>query len=380
VVRKLITGSAVAVVTVVIGTALAVAGPAHPTVGRDPTSVPREADVVGVGSDSIQLVFDQLSYDYNRSHTSSTHLYSWDAINPMTGATGDPIQTKMGCTTPRPAGSSAGITVLDANTKTSDGNHFCTDYARSGRGRGPGDPPYAKGGVAFVTLAKDAITYATNATTNAPINLTLAQLTAIYNCTDTNWSQVGGKNAPIQPVLPPIGEDVTTRFLHVFHLTNPASCVYVGPEENEGVNTAIMGNQNVIFPYSVGAYIAQRFHSAACSSKPFCFPNQQGRVCTPTGGQNLYGCNLNGNLRLNSINGTKPTAGTPPNVVINPFFTSRFVFTVYDVVRWSATADHIPPYLEPIFGAKGYTCANATAKKDLRNYGFMVLPSCGKTS
>jgi hypothetical protein len=85
-----------------------------------PTGVtPKETDVVGVGSDTIEFLFDQFSFDYNKTHTGA-HLYSWDATNPKTGAMGDNIVTKSGCSaTPRPDGSSAGITALDANTKTS---------------------------------------------------------------------------------------------------------------------------------------------------------------------------------------------------------------------------------------------------------------------
>src|SRR5262249_22416766 len=49
---------------------------------------PRETDAVGVGSDTIQFLFDQFSFDYNKSHkTAATKLYSWDALNPKTGMT-----------------------------------------------------------------------------------------------------------------------------------------------------------------------------------------------------------------------------------------------------------------------------------------------------
>ena len=35
--------------------------------------------------------------------------------------------------------------------------------------------------------------------------------------------------------------------------------------------------------------------------------------------------------------------------------------------------------LEAIFGASGFTCSNAKAKTDLKNYGFLVTPLCGVT-
>src|SRR5215470_9418319 len=45
---------------------------------------------IAVGSDTIQNVFDQFSADFNVGKAATaTHLYSWDATNPNTGAIGD---------------------------------------------------------------------------------------------------------------------------------------------------------------------------------------------------------------------------------------------------------------------------------------------------
>src|SRR5215470_15129953 len=156
---------------------------------------PKETDVVGVGSDTTEYLADQLAFDYNKSHSTGPRLYSWDATKPKTGAIGDSIRTKSGCSAiPRPDGASAGITALLANTKTSDGKHFCIDYVNNTRPRASTDPPKAQGGTVFVTLGKDAISYATNTTSNAPGNLTTAQLNSIYTCTATTWNQVGGSS------------------------------------------------------------------------------------------------------------------------------------------------------------------------------------------
>src|ERR1700726_546834 len=75
---------------------------------------PAENDAVGVGSDTIQNVLDQFASDYNPTvSATATHLYSWDATNPLTGAIGDSIPEKTDCPSiPRPDGSSAGITQL----------------------------------------------------------------------------------------------------------------------------------------------------------------------------------------------------------------------------------------------------------------------------
>ncbi len=168
----------IASAVVVAATTAVAMGPAlaDPPKGVTPTAT----DVVGTGSDTIEFLLDQFSFDYNRTHSTGAKLYSWDALNPKTGAMGDPIVPKSGCTSiPRPDGSSAGITTLATNAKTSSGKNFCEDYGRSSRGRASTDPAKGPGGIVFVALGKDAVTYATNSTTNAPSNLTTAQLNAI---------------------------------------------------------------------------------------------------------------------------------------------------------------------------------------------------------
>ena len=350
-------------------------------------AAPAETAIVGVGSDTYQSVGDQFSGDYNATltGTSTRPLYNWDATNPTTGAIGDSITTKSGCTSiVRPDGGSAGLTAMDANAKTSDGTQFCIDFTRTARGRSSSDPPFAPGGVGFVSLAEDAITWSSQTTTDAPSNLTTAQLAAIYNCADTNWSQVGGKNAAIKPFLPQTGSALGKQFLTDIGVSNAGSCVNSSVQQNEGVDPQLNSPQ-VIFPYSVAKWIAQKFHSAHCLNAG-CTPNGSGVVCTPTGGQNQFGCDLHGTLKLNSINGTAPTTGAGTGTTINSSFSPTFLNPIYDVVRYDAsTPDHIPAYLEPLYAAAsaatpGWACTSATAKADLKHYGYLLSPLCGVPS
>src|ERR1700727_135945 len=135
---KILAGSAAATAAVALTAAPALADPPAKT-------VPAATSIVGVGSNTTQYVLDQLAANYDK--TSATRkLYSWDATNPTTGAIGDNIVTKKGCTAiPRPDGSSAGIAALDANTAL--GSNFCIDYARSSRARTATDPGYTAGGI-----------------------------------------------------------------------------------------------------------------------------------------------------------------------------------------------------------------------------------------
>jgi ABC-type phosphate transport system substrate-binding protein len=354
---------------------------------------PAENDATGVGSDTIQNVMDQFAADFNPGVASGgSHLFSWDATNPLTRAIGDSIAEKTGCSPiARPNGSSAGITQLATFQKTSDGKFFCSSFARSSRARASTDPAFAPGGIAFVDLAGDAVTWSTQTTTNAPATLTPAQLTAIYNCTDTNWMQVGGANAPIHAFIPQSGSGTRSFFLSALGIATPGACVSdVGGtlEENEGVNPAL-NDPNAIFPYSIGKFIAEKFHSTACITKSTCAPNASGIICKHTPGKNLFGCDTHGTMVLRQINGIAPTTGTGASTVINSAFPSTFQRIVFEVVPFDPnTTDHIPGSeagapgginLEPMFGASGFVCTNATAKTDLRNYGFLVTPLCGVT-
>jgi len=365
---KLMAGAAAA--ATVAAVAMAPVAMADPITSKGKAVLPREKDITGVGSDTIQNLLDQFSLDYNGTvRAAAPHLYSWDATNPKTGALGDLISTKSGCTKiARPNGSSAGIATLAANIKDPKGG-FCEDFGRSSRGRAATDPVKGKGGVLFVALAKDAVTWSTGAHgSNAPQNLKASALTRIYNCSARHWNQVGGKStATITPVLPQSASGTRAFFLSAINVTTPGKCVKTSDtiEENEGTNKIFRNNKNIVFPFSVGKWIAQGFHSAKCGKKP-------------AKGQNLFGCNKNGVLALRSISGHKPTTGSGKNTTVNPRFAQAFVRTVYDVVRFSTkTRDHIPALLEPIFGTHGFTCTNKTARTDIKNYGFLPTPLCG---
>jgi ABC-type phosphate transport system substrate-binding protein len=357
-------------------------------------SAPVTGDFTGSGSDTIESVMDQFSADFNASH-STGKLWSFDALNPICGSScqGDTIVTKhtstdsTTCSQPRPFGSGAGIMALENTKKLSTGAP-CLDFARSSSGRAGTDPPT----ISYITLAGDAVTVATQPGTNAPLSLlTTSALQGIYNCTITKWNQIPGNTTgssdTIIPMLPQSASG-TRKFFLVTALGLPntaAPCVSTSAtrqgaagnadntlEENEGVDPSLnMNTKDVIFPFSVGKWIAQRFHSASCGTVSQCFANES--HCTPTSGQNLFGCNLHGTMALDSINGTAPTVGTGKSTTINPGFTAGFTRPLFEVVN--APQGTVPSNLAPLFGPTGFTCTSSTAKTDLKNYGFLVLPA-----
>jgi ABC-type phosphate transport system substrate-binding protein len=365
------------------------AGPAS----ADPPAsiVPRPGDVVGVGSDTIGYLLDKLSHDYNQAHpNAATLLYSWDATDPVTGQVGGPVQTKAGCNPiPRPDGSSAGIAALEANIPDQvNPNDFCIDYAGSSRGPVAGDPGCTSGGICFVPVAGDAVTWATrdaaSGGTDAPVSLTRAQLKAIYLCHTRNWAKVGGKNAPIKPLLPDTSSGTRTFWLTALGggstPIKPGGCVsddHNMLQDNSGI-AAVLNSPETIVPYSVADYIAQVYHAAPCLNSS-CTGSP---ACTPTAGQDMFGCDQHGVLGLGEIGGSAPVLPWPPpsppctGCKINQNFTPLFQRLVYAVVRDANTTDHIPAYLEPFFAAKtanppGYVCTDPTALSDLAAYGFL---------
>jgi ABC-type phosphate transport system substrate-binding protein len=354
-------------------------------------AAPPENSAVGLGAQTQQSLVDQFSGDYNATlkTASVSHLYNYDAINPVTGAIGDTITVKTTCASfPRPDGASAGIKQLDGFEQTSDKKFYCDNFANDSRNRSSSDPPYAPGGLAFTALAGDAVDWATPATTDAPKTLTTAQLNAIFTCADTNWSQVGGKNAPIKPFLPQTGAGTLTFWLAAIGVTTPGPCVSNNNntlEENQGVDP-VLQTPEAIWIYSVGDWIAQKFHSSkctvsACTGTP---------PCVPAAGKNQFGCDVHGTYVVKEINGIAPTTGKGTATAINPSFPSAFDRILYEVVPFDPnTADHIPGSesgapggvnLETLFGSSGWACTSAAAKTDIKDYGFVAVPSCGTTS
>jgi phosphate transport system substrate-binding protein len=388
-------------------------GTAHTeTVNKTILPMPCENDAVGVGSDTLTPLVDQLASDYNNSiggvstpcsqHSTTTPFEeSWDAVNPVSGAIGDSIPVKADCSPiARPDGSSAGINQLKLFTKSTSGP-FCENFARSSRARNSGDPALGPGGVAFVALAGDAVTWSHPAVnTSAPASLTPAQLNAIYTCTDTNWSQVGGGNQNIKPFLPQSGSGTLSTFLLAIGVTTPGSCVSTGSpantlEENEGVNP-VLNDPGAIFIYSAGDWIAQQFHAPKCA-KAGCTASN-GVICKKTPNLDQFWCNVSGTGTaqgaevLGQVNGVAPTTGSGTSTVINPAFfagaNALFGRTLFQVVPFNTTASPIPSGTNPvggvdldgIFGASGFDCTSAVAKADITNYGFLNIGNCGGVS
>jgi ABC-type phosphate transport system substrate-binding protein len=375
--RKVTAGIAVAAAAALVATAApALADP--PTGSNGKQVVPASYDVVGVGANTDENLFNQLSVDYNATIPAKKHnanhpyFYNFNATKPGSTSTAPTtIVTKAGCpAVTRPNGSTAGLKALDANMFDGKTGHYCIDFARSSSSRSSSAPKAGSGGVLYVEFARDALTWATRSAahggSNAPASLTKAQLQGIFTCKTTNWKQVGGNSGAIKVYLPQAGSGTLTSWEKFMGITTLGSCVNQSPEENQG-ESAQFNSPNAVFIYSIADWVAQKYHSPACGAKP-------------AKGQDQFGCDVTGYLTLDKINNVAPTTSAKVPA-INPKFPSGFFRTLYNIVRWTGeTKDHIYARLEPFFGAKGFLCTSTIAKTAIVNYGFIPDPHCGATS
>jgi ABC-type phosphate transport system substrate-binding protein len=364
-----------------------VASAAVPALADPPGEIhPAAYAIVGVGANTDENLFNALTGSYNATiaHPSAAHphVYSFNATLPGSTSTAvQHIEPKIGCSakTVRPNGSGAGLKTLDQNAKAGKSGDFCIDFSRSSSGRSSTSPAPGKGGVSYVALATDAVTYATRDTgatktvpaTYAPKSLTLAQLRAIYTCKDLNWSQggLGGPNQPIKAYLPQTSSGTYSFWIKKLGITSQGPCVNVALEENQGLSKQF-NSPNAIFIYSVADWIAQKYHSPLAGHKP-------------TAAQNKFGTNEIGYLGLNKIDGISPVTTAKIPTINTAFKKTTLTRTIYDIVRWAPTGDHIPAYLNRFFGPKaagGYVCSNKRAIAAIADYGFLPTVTCGSGS
>ncbi len=162
-------------------------------------------------------------------------------------AAGDPVNPYNDVVVEEPPiGSSFGIDEL-ANTTFDSTPVQAIDFARSSRGpsngralpigyTSSGDAPTGDPtGLNFVAYAEDAVSFlhwtevaGKTTPSHAVTNLSVPQLTAIYNGTDTNWDQVGGTNAPIIPYTAQSGSGTEGTFATETGLTATGACLFPG--------------------------------------------------------------------------------------------------------------------------------------------------------
>lgn len=332
----------------------------------DPTDtpggyIPDKSDTqlyAGVGADAFAELSDNLVSHYNATNPTED-LESYDAVNPVTGATGpgETISTKPGCTgIARPNGANAGISAILGNVKATgaggDGTSYCIDWVRSSRARGTAG---GEANLTFYAQSRDAVGYSVIGNGYAPTTpLTKAQLKGIFECTTTDWSQVGGQAGPIHVYLPP-----DTAATLTFFLTAIGSSVNTVDTQCRGQATVFDQQQNDgrtmngdplgIAPYAVTKWAAQQNANLGANA-PAGIPDNRG------------GAQIGGVVEDPSSPAISPTTTTSLNgvdyTVLNPQYATgqaaSFGRYFFNVVRNDAPAD-----LKAIFAQGGYLCTHA---------------------
>jgi phosphate transport system substrate-binding protein len=274
-----------------------------------------------------------------------------------------------------PNGSTAGRDALKASVLAGDG---CIDVARSSAGprpigTGAGQDPES---FEYYAFGLDAVGYST-ASTAAPANLTLAQLRGIYDCTFTNWNQVGGSNQPIERYYAQPGSGTRAFFqsdvlgFDPFLFSGPGCPLPIDAQENQGLTIFSNGDtQSGIMPYSGGNWIAMANGV---------IPDQRaGQVI-----KNLDGRNITFNTGSGWVPATPAATGDPnapvqeSNVrLVDPtpaYVGVRFVFNVVDNTSDSyESAIRYVGFDNETDGSTSPLCSNGKASI-ISQYGFGPL-------
>ncbi|NHC22899.1 hypothetical protein G6553_06900 [Nocardioides sp. IC4_145] len=239
-VRTSLAGLAVAALTG--STLLVTATPATAAVDPDDTTfTPVAADLVGVGSDTSQHAMRLLADGWNAT-SPAARLASF-------AATGGGDITLPSGAIKRPNGSGAGKALLYGA-----GNNADIDFARSSSGPSTAE---VQAGLQNFPFALDTLVMAVsgNTASNAPASLTKDQIVDIYDGTVTNWSQVGGKDGIIKPLIPQAGSGTRSFFTSQLQAANGGVAVTLAKsvaEVQEHDDTAVKGDPNAVAPFSEG--------------------------------------------------------------------------------------------------------------------------------
>lgn len=184
--------------------------------------------------------------------------------------------------------------------------------------------------------APSTVTYAVREDSSIRRNLSIAQLAAIYNCTNTSF----------QPLLPPAGDPTRTAFLNMIGVSTPGSCVTVTASTPPSNNGLVLTNTQQLMPYSVQSYVDQI---------------------------NNVVPDVHGTAVLGSIGASSTTNPPASPTVLNPL--STMFREVFDVIPTAKVT--VAPWSSVFVGANSAVCSN---KATIVRNGFNLDANCGQTS
>ncbi|MEV8095477.1 substrate-binding domain-containing protein [Kitasatospora sp. NPDC085879] len=318
-------------VTVVSGLGLLLAATTS-TAQADPSGQPTYRPLAGVGSDTTQGVMNALANAVTIG--GQKVIASYDAVGSATINT----QAAAACQgLTRPNGSGAGRTTL--LNELNKGNN-CLQFSRSSSLNLAAATP----GLTYVPFAVDGVTYAVSAGSSLPLDLSTADLHAIYSCdpgyvgTGPNWS--------IRPLLPQAGSGTRSFWESTVGITEtdvaagkyPCISDTKGGKKIEEHDGRVLDAASLV-PFSIAQYIAQSSGTLA---------------------------DLRGTAQLGNINGV-------PSVLLNTG--APATRDVYNVIPSSKVATS--PWSDVFVGGNALICQQSAL---IKQYGFGTNANCGDTS
>ncbi|MGY2873399.1 hypothetical protein ACVW00_000589 [Marmoricola sp. URHA0025 HA25] len=224
------------------------------TASADPLTTPSATDIVGVGSDTIEFVVQNLADAWNTSHTPKVASFN---ATPVAGfpnvilrtapwnGTADPT------TIPRPNGSGAGKATLFGA-----GNNNNVNFARSSSSLSTTEAaaltqfPFAVDGLKMAVSGSGTPSH-------APASVKIADVVNIYKGVYTTWNQIpgnsAGSTAAIHPLIPQSGSGTRSFFLSELKAGNGGVDVTLAPSvavTQEHSPTDIQNDPDAIAPFS----------------------------------------------------------------------------------------------------------------------------------
>ncbi len=241
-------------------------------VTASPTVHAASRNIVAVGSDTIQNVDDALLGTqpgvFNiHAAPSSPQTVPADTDHCQQSVTYAAPPVPVGdVLAPNGSGNGRNALVQGSSYNPAVPNNACVSIARSSgtpRTSATGDSTTFE----YYAFALDGVSWA-SASLNAPAVLTPAQILGIYNCTFTNWAQVGGGSGPIQRFEPQPGSGTRSFFESAFlggldptTISTPSCPAVITVqsngqplEENTGKEVNSLFYQTAIIPHSAGQW------------------------------------------------------------------------------------------------------------------------------
>lgn len=308
------------------------------TAFANPDTTPRAINITG--SDTVQDVMNGVANDALLGTTK--YIGSWDAKSATWTGTGI-----------APNGSTEGLQALSAALKgekwknPSNVEIDVVGKVQAARSSSePGSRQNNDGPLQFIPLGRDAVTYATAATTVVPSGIPLIHATGsnelslkrIFSCEvgsfefDGEWYHTMGSptgSTKLEPIRLQSGSGTRSFWEGTSATGTPGSCVegFANSTVQEHRGEVLVNRPNALVPFSIAQWIAQSNAGAA---------NQNGTVGTALGipvEDRRYGA------QLNSVGAAKPIVDGKQN----GSFLSALTRDVYNVIPAAAVNDFSTP-------------------------------------